>query len=85
MFLVRGVTPSTAPVTATITTPGETAAPVESSAARKAAAAATTAHAGNVGALGRDLDVATLEDALVKHQCLGDKAGLRKLNVGVPD
>lgn len=84
MLLVRGVTPSAAPVTTTITASREGPSPESSSTTREATAATAAAHAGDVGALGRNLDVASLEDALVQHQRLGDKAGFRKLNVGVP-
>lgn len=81
LFLVRRVATGTTPIAAAVAAPGEP--PAEASPAAKPTAAATTAHAGDVGPLGRHLDVAALEDTLVEHQRLGDQAGLCELDVGV--
>lgn len=82
MLLVRVKTPSTTPIAATITASGAATSSIESS-ATEAAATTSPIHTRDVGSLGRDLDVAALEDALVQYERLGDEAGLRKLNVGV--
>ncbi len=84
MLLVRRVTPASAAATTSVASPGREAAAAEpSSAAAEAAAAATTAHAGYVGALGRHLDVAALEDAFVEDESLRDEAGFREFDVGI--
>lgn len=75
LVLVRGVTSSTAPVTATVTAPRrESSAPETSSSTAETSSSSSTAaaHAGNVGALGRNLDVASLEDTLVQDEGLGN-------------
>lgn len=76
LFLVRCVSsPATTPISAAIaTTARETtaAAAVESSSAAEASSSATSTHAGDVGSLRCDLDVAAFEDAFVEDECLGD-------------
>lgn len=47
-------------------------------------AAAPPAHARHVGPLRHDLDVAALEDALVKDEGLSDQAWFGELDVGIP-
>lgn len=74
LVLVRGVTSSTAPVTATVAAPRrESPAPLEtSSSTARTSSSTAAAHARNVGALGRNLDVASLEDTLVQDEGLGN-------------
>lgn len=84
LVLVRGVTSSTAPVAAPVTAPRrESSAPETSSSTAGPSSSTAAAHTGNVGALGRDFDVASLEDTLVQHEGLGNQAGLGKLDIGV--
>jgi hypothetical protein len=65
LLLVRGVTPTAAPITTTIATARREASATETAPTPEATAAAATAHTGDVGALGRHLDIAALEDTLV--------------------
>lgn len=88
MLLVRGVASSTAPVTATVAAAaGESASAAasktSSTTAAEASSSTTAAHAWDIGALGGDLDVASLEDALVQDEGLGYQARLGKLDIGV--
>ena len=83
-----GVEAASAPaaIATTVTsTRGETTASAMEAAAKSTTPAATpTAHAGDVGAFRRHLDVATLQHAVVKDQGLRDQAGLSELDICVP-
>lgn len=84
--LVRSESPATTTtVTTTVTARGEATAAKATTAAPEAAPTAATAarHARQVGPLWGDLDVATLEHALVEDERLGNKAGFCKLDIGI--
>lgn len=84
LLLVRCVTPAPASTTASVgSSRREAAAAKPSSAAPETATTTAAAHAGNVGALRRHLDVATLEDAFVEDESLRDEAGLREFDIGI--
>jgi hypothetical protein len=81
-------TPSASPAIATtvsatrhVTTSATIKTP--STCASTATPSATSSHAGNVGSLWGDLDVATLENAVVQDQRLSNKAWLHELDVSV--
>ena len=60
-------------------------APAEASSTTPSASSASSAaaHAGEVGALGYHLDIASLEDALVEYECLRDKTGLGEFDIRI--
>lgn len=88
--LIGSKPPSATTVAATVdsssghvTTTSATAEITATAASPKTAATAATRHAGNVCSLGDDLDVTSLEDALVEDKGLCDQAGLGELDVCV--
>jgi hypothetical protein len=92
-LLVRGIASSTSSaITTTIpasrdkTTSSTKEAPGAAAAAATtaAASASTSRHAGDVCALGGDLDVPALEHAVIQNQGLCDQARLSELDVGIP-
>jgi hypothetical protein len=67
-------------ITSLVLVRGETS---SSTTTTRASSSSAAAQARNIGALGSDFDVASLEDALVQDEGLGHQARLGKLDIGV--
>ena len=80
---VRGKPPPAAAVASAVTAATGSSPPKTSPTAAEAAPAPAAAHPGDIGTLGYDLDVASLEDTLVENESLRNEAGLSELDIGV--